>query len=122
MFVDRNPGKELNRVLKKGGIIISVSTSTAAYEFKKYQFSAAHTDFPENDNLVSGAKVKLQLYSLDFAFEDYYWSKQDYFEFLGNSNFNDLDVYYPLGTKEDGLKWRDELTVSPVMLIKGTKY
>jgi ubiquinone/menaquinone biosynthesis C-methylase UbiE len=110
--------REIRRVSKEGAPLIVVTTSENIYKYKQYSFVAARTDFPENERLISGHKVKLQLRSLDFAFEDYFWSDSDYRSFFKESGFHKVILESPLGTTEDeallNIKWLSEKTVSPL--------
>ena len=110
--------KDLKRVIKKNAPLVVVTTSENVYRYKKYNFVASKTNFPENDMLVSGAKVKLQLKSLDFAFEDYFWSDVDYRSFFQKAGFNKTTLDDTLGSEEDEInlqiKWLSEKEVSPI--------
>jgi len=116
--------KELRRVLKKDGQLIIVLTSEEVYKYKKNSFVASRTNFPENESLVSGSKVKLQLSSLSYPFEDYFWSTDDYFRFMKSAGFKNILTHYPLGTKEDenilSIKWQSETHTSPIVIYKAT--
>lgn len=108
--------KEAKRVMKKNGLFIAITASQDLHSISK-KWLNFRTDFPENNPLTSGKLVKLYLYDSDIEFTDYYWTEADYRSFFAEVGFNLIDVYYPLGNKNDIYPWKDELSSSPFVVL-----
>lgn len=107
---------EAKRVMKKNGLFLAVTGSQDLYSTSKKWLNFC-TDFPQNNPLVSGKLVKLHLYDSNIEFTDYYWTEADYRNFFSEAGFNLIDVYYPLGNKNDIYPWKDELSYSPFVIL-----
>jgi ubiquinone/menaquinone biosynthesis C-methylase UbiE len=109
-----NTVQEIHRVLKKGGKFISISASDHTYH---HEWLTLNTDFPENKNITSGSKVKIEFLDINLTIDDYFWTEKDYREVFQKAGLVVTDVHNPLGTEDDGYKWKDETTISPISII-----
>ena len=105
---------EIRRVLKKGGIFISILTNDNTY---KHDWLTLNTSFPENKNLTSGSKVKVEFRDLGFAIDDYYWTENDYKEIFQKAGFVISEIHKPIGREDDGYEWRDEKNFPPITIF-----
>ena len=96
---------EIYRVLKPGGIFMSV---TGTEELYRRKWLTVDADFPQNVNLKSGDIAKLLLSDVNVIVYDYYWTDQDYLDVIKETNFSHLETSLPLGDKNDGYSWIDE--------------
>ncbi|MGI9275319.1 MAG: class I SAM-dependent methyltransferase [Endozoicomonas sp.] len=99
--------EEIFRVLKPGGILVSVTASEEKY---KYDWLVVDNDFPDNRVLTSGSPVKLRLKGSTLTFHDYFWFDSDDREVFSKAGFTLLERHQPLGRIEDGMPWKDEMT------------
>lgn len=106
--------QEAKRVLKKDGIFIAITGSEYTYAKDWLLFNV---DYPENKNLKSGDLAKAYLYDADIEFLDYYWTEKDYRECFESVGLELLEVYYPLGKREELYPWKDERTFSPYVIF-----
>jgi len=104
---------EINRVLKPGAHFTALVDNANMY---KYNWSAINTDFPQNKNLKSGTKVKVEFIEEGFAIEDYYWCQEDYLKVMEKADFELLEICSPLADPNDGIDWKDEVRISPISL------
>jgi ubiquinone/menaquinone biosynthesis C-methylase UbiE len=104
---------EISRVLKPGGMFLTVLDNENLY---KYNWKLINTDFPQNKSLKRGQKVKVEFLGKGLAIEDYYWPREDYLRVMKNAGLELLEIHEPLGVKEDGVDWKDEIIVPPVSL------
>jgi len=109
-----NTVREIHRVLKKGGVFISISASDHTYH---HEWLTLNTDFPENKNITSGSKVKIEFRDINLTIDDYFWTEKDYREVFEKAGLVVADVHNPLGKDDDGYEWRDEKTISPISII-----
>lgn len=96
---------ELNRVLKKEGILIIVTDAENMY---KHDCASFIYSFPENKNIKSGMKVKIGFRETDIIFHDYYWTEKDYKEVFSETGFEILELHKPLATGKEPFKWYSE--------------
>lgn len=96
---------EIYRVLKPGGIFISV---TGTEELYRRNWLTVDADFPQNKNLKSGDVAKVILSDVNVTVYDYYWTHQDYLEVISNTKFTHMETSLPLGNDKDGYIWIDE--------------
>jgi ubiquinone/menaquinone biosynthesis C-methylase UbiE len=101
---------EIHRVIKKDGVFIAVTGSTAQYENNWYSLK---TDFPENKQLKSGDIAKVVLSNIGLEVFDYYWTESDYDKVVTESGFKTLEKNHPLGDINDGYDWISETKISP---------
>ena len=102
--------KDINRILKKGAIFITVLTNDNTYS---HNWLTVNTNFPENAKLYSGSKVKIELRDIDLTFFDYYWTEEDYKTLIKQAELELIDIHKPLGLDSDGYEWLDEKKVAP---------
>ncbi|WP_062268169.1 class I SAM-dependent methyltransferase [Endozoicomonas arenosclerae] len=105
--------REVHRVLKPGGIAVVIVSSEQKFSG---DWMLVDNDFPENQNLTSGSRVKCRLGDSKLVFEDYFWTDKDYRSVFTRSGLKVLKWHQPLGREEDGLPWKDELH-SPLFSI-----
>lgn len=96
---------EIYRVLKPGGIFMSV---TGTEELYRRNWLTIDVDFPENKNLKSGDVARVLLTDVNVVVYDYYWTHQDYLDVITKTEFEHLLTSLPLGNEEDGYNWLDE--------------
>jgi len=101
---------EIYRVLKPGGIFISV---TGTEELYRRNWLTVDSNFPQNKNLKSGDIAKLRLSDVNVIVYDYYWTDQDYREVIEKTSFSHLETLLPLGDEKDGYCWIDEYIHPP---------
>ena len=102
---------EINRVLKPGGNFVAILDNENLY---KYKWGYLNTDFPQNKELESGKKVKIEFMDKGFAIEDYYWTQEDYLTTMKKANLELLEIYKPLADPNDGANWKDETRIPPI--------
>jgi ubiquinone/menaquinone biosynthesis C-methylase UbiE len=102
--------QEIYRVLKPGGIFITLVCSEDCYN---NDWTTTNTKFPENDNLQSGDKVKVYFKDIDLTILDYYWKDKDYKEVFAKSDLQLIASYNPMGRENDGYQWAKEKELSP---------
>ena len=107
--------KEAKRVLKEDGIFIAVTGSEHA--LTRTNWTDIKTDFPENKNIISGGLGKVYLYEIGIEFNDYHWTEADYRALFPRAGLQIVEFHYPLGQQDDGFAWKDELTISPWVVI-----
>lgn len=96
---------ELNRVLKKEGIVIIVTDAENMY---KHEAASFIYSFPENKNIKSGMQVKLGFRGTNIIFYDYYWTEKDYRKVFNKTGFQVLTLHKPLATEDEPFKWYSE--------------
>ena len=110
--------KEIKRVLKNNGIFISIGANQNTYS--KNWFSL-NTNFDENKNPISGNNVKIEFKKENFAIYDYYWDDEDYKSIFEEAGLLVLDIHHPIGTKNDGVSWIDEMQYAPSSIVVSKK-
>ncbi len=109
-----NTVQEIHRVLKEGGTFISISASDHTYH---HEWLTLNTNFPENKNITSGSKVKIEFRDINLTIDDYFWTEKDYREIFQKAGLVVTDVHNPLGKEDDGYEWKNEKTISPISII-----
>lgn len=109
--------KEINRVLKKNGVLIILNVNWERCNGK--EFISYKLDYVIN--LISGKKVGLILKSKrPLRIEDYFWSKNDYSGMLKESNFKIKIIREPIA-EDNRQEWINEDKCSPFLIIVGEK-
>jgi len=101
---------EIHRVLKKTGIFIAVTASSAQYTNK---WLSIDTDFSQNKHLKSGDIAKIVLTNIGLELFDYYWTETDYDNVASVTGFTTLQKDHPLGDSNDGYDWKTERRIAP---------
>lgn len=101
---------EIYRVLKIEGIFITIVCTEEAY---KNDWLTIDTNFLENNYVESGSKVTVSFKHIGLTIYDYFWTTEDYTNIMMNTGFKLLEVYKPLGKKEDKYNWKDEYNKAP---------
>lgn len=112
--------KNVYNLLSENGIFIGITGSEKLYSVK-HNWMSFKTNFPENRNLSSGKVVKLLLNHGNVIFYDFYWTTQDYIECFKKANLEILEIYHPLGKKNEVFPWKDELLHSPFSIFIARK-
>lgn len=94
---------QMYRVLKIGGKVIIVTDAEGMYKKDCLSFT-----YPDKTEINSGDKVRLIVNDTGIEFQDYYWKEKDYLEVFSNSGFKVLEIFKPLGKKEDQYNWISE--------------
>ncbi|MBA2652395.1 MAG: class I SAM-dependent methyltransferase [Tatlockia sp.] len=102
--------KELKRVCKKGGEIVSIVNSNHLFT-KKWLTVDNH--FEQNYDLHSGDIARIILSDLNIEIFDYYWTNSDYEECFKEVGLIQISKHEPLGYSNEGYDWLDELNYPP---------
>ncbi len=102
--------KELKRVCKKGGEIVSIVNSN--HLFTKHWLTVKN-NFEQNHELQSGDIARIILSDLNIEIFDYYWTNSDYEECFKEVGFIQISKHEPLGHSNEGYDWLDELHYPP---------
>lgn len=111
-------GQEIYRVLKPNGIFIMIVCNENTYN---RDWLTENTEFEENRELSSGSRVKILFKDLNLSIYDYFWSDEDYWTIIRQSNMQLLETHSPLGDVADGYDWRLEKSISPVTIYVAQK-
>lgn len=106
--------------LKDGGLFFGVTGSENLHQVDK-KWACFKVDYPENIKPRSGAIVKLGLKNPKMVFNDYFWTESDYRQSFQASNLQLLKIIYPLGSKTETFKWKDELKFPPFVIFLARK-
>jgi len=105
--------RELRRLLKSGGCIISLVSSPEIYTHEWASFSTK--DFPENKNAKSGDIVKIIM--TDVAdrrpVEDIIWTDESYREVYQAAGLELVKTYRPLAKEDEPYAWVNEMKIAP---------
>lgn len=107
---------EAKRVMKYNGLFLAITGSENLHSSSK-KWLNFRTDYPENINPKAGSLVKLYHYESGIKFTDYYWKESCYRNFLEKAGFKLLEIHYPLGGLNEPYDWKDELVVSPFVIL-----
>lgn len=108
-----NVFNEIFRVLKKGGTFIAITGSENMYS---HPWLSLGVECEKNKNIVSGARVKIQLKEINLELYDYFWTDKDYKKIINKSGFSLLEKINPLGKDNDGYSWVSETKISPYVI------
>ncbi len=106
--------EEINRVLKVGGIFVAINASDNTYS---HNWLTLNTDFPENKNINSGLRVKIEFKNFDLTIYDYFWKINDYINMFSKAGLHVEKIHQPLGIDDDDYYWLDEKQFSPCSVI-----
>lgn len=106
--------------LKNGGIFFGITGSENLHQSDR-EWMCFNVNYEENLSLNSGDVVKLGLKEPDIEFQDYFWNESDYRECFQLSGLELIQIYYPLGLKEESFKWKDELSIAPFVIFLAKK-
>jgi ubiquinone/menaquinone biosynthesis C-methylase UbiE len=99
---------DIYRVLKKGGILLFVTSSKYLY-IKKY----ISYDVEPSLDLKSGDEISVHLKDLGVSFKNTLYLEADYHELFKKVGFELIHFEMPLGLEEDQKRWLDEACYSP---------
>jgi SAM-dependent methyltransferase len=105
--------RELGKLLKNDGKIVSVVSSPEIYTHEWASFSTK--DFPENKHAKSGDKVRIiQTDTEDKRpVEDVVWTDEYYRETYKKAGLKLLKTYRPLAKESEPYKWVNETRIAP---------
>lgn len=104
--------KELDRVLKKGGILLCLTVSEVFWNPKR-RWISYEQDYPENYFPKSGQKSRLKITGINLELTDSYWKENDIIDCANQAMMSLVTLHHPLGKKEDGIIWKDENQFPP---------
>lgn len=102
--------KEMERVLKKDGVIINITSSPDLYF---HNWASFISNFPENHKAKFGDKVKITVRGTNIVVFDCLFSDKDYREIFKKANLKVLKNYKPLGKKNEEYNWINETMIPP---------
>jgi ubiquinone/menaquinone biosynthesis C-methylase UbiE len=105
--------KELGRLLKNEGRIVSLVSSPEIYTHEWASFSTK--DFPENKRAKSGDKVKIIMTDVDDKrpVVDVVWTPEYYQETYKKAGLELVKTYKPLAKENEPYKWVNETKTAP---------
>jgi ubiquinone/menaquinone biosynthesis C-methylase UbiE len=109
---------EISRVLKKGAHFITLVDNENTYN---HDWTTIKTNFPENANVKSGDKVKIEFLDSKFAIYDTYWSKEDYIKFHNQAGLDVIEINNPIIQNNNEFEWKDELHTAPISIFISVK-
>lgn len=112
--------KELHRVLKRGGQVLSLTLSEIFWN-PELKWVSYKQDYPENYFPESGQKSRLKIKFIDLELTDYYWTEKDIISCAEEAGLFLNKLYYPHGNESDGIEWLDEKYASPYTLFSFSK-
>jgi len=121
VFIEISSKKEIKntlvgmrRILKTDGIIVIVTSSENSHMGNWLSFSY---DFKENKKKIrSGGQIKILIKNIDVVINDYYWTEKDFKDLFSCAGLKVLDIFKPLGKKDDPYDWIDEGAIPPVTI------
>jgi len=102
--------KEMERVLKKRGIIINI---TSTPDLHSHNWASFTTNFPENQNAKSGSKVRINVRGTKIIAFDYLWKDLDFKDVFEKSKLNLIKTTKPLAKGNEPYKWINETKIAP---------
>jgi ubiquinone/menaquinone biosynthesis C-methylase UbiE len=105
--------REMRRILKSDGRIVSLVSSPLIYTHEWLSFTTKA--FPENQDAKSGDKVKIVMTDVEDQrpVEDVLWSDEAYKEVYRQSGLEILEMHRPLGKDSEPQSWVNEKRISP---------
>jgi SAM-dependent methyltransferase len=105
--------RELGRLLKNEGRIISVVSSPEIYVHEWASFSTK--DFPENRHAKSGDVVRIVQTDIDDRrpVEDIVWADEYYRETYKRAGLELIKIYQPLAKENEPYEWVNETKIAP---------
>ncbi|MFH2037674.1 MAG: class I SAM-dependent methyltransferase [Candidatus Zixiibacteriota bacterium] len=105
--------KQLRRILKDDGVIISIVSTPDIYIHEWMSFSTK--DYPENNDAVSGDIVKIIITDTDDPrpVEDTVCSDEDYQKIYNIVNLKQVEKLLPLGKDDEPYDWVNENKIAP---------
>lgn len=105
--------REINRLLKPGGIMINLVSSPEIYVNEWASFTTK--DFPENRLARTGDKVKIIMTDVDDKrpVEDVIWMDEAYLELYMQAGLTLIKTHKPLAKPEEPYLWVNELQIAP---------
>lgn len=108
--------KELERLLKREGTIVSIVSSPEIYTHEWASFSTK--DFPENKQARSGDKVRIIGTDVDDhrPVVDILWTDESYQEVYEMAGLEVVGKYRPLAKGNEPYEWVNETRIAPWMI------
>lgn len=108
--------KELHRVLKPGGLALSLTLSESFWN-PEFEWVSYRKDYPENHSFWSGQKVRLKIKEINLELTVSYWPENDIVACAGKAGLALVKIHEPLGKPEDAITWKDEQLSSPYSIF-----
>lgn len=112
----------LSKLLKKDGRLICLDSTPEIYMYEWASFSTK--DFPENKHAVNGDKVKIIMTDVEDQrpVEDILWTDEFYRKSFNKAGFEVIEIYKPLGRKDEPYNWKTETQIAPwIIYVLGKK-
>jgi SAM-dependent methyltransferase len=103
--------REITRVLKPGGLFISVVASEHLHKNNWLNRSVLNVE--NNHNLKTGDTYTTHSHSSGMKFTNYVYTHDDYQETFNLSQLHLIETHYALGKNTDGLNWDLETKLNP---------
>jgi len=105
--------RELRRLLKPNGRIVSLVSAPEIYTHEWASFSTK--DHPENKNAKSGDTVKIIVTDVEDArpVEDILWTDEDYRTVYEKAGLALLETHRPLAKEDEPFPWVNETRIAP---------
>lgn len=105
--------KEMGRIIKPEGRIVSVVSSPEIYVHEWASFSTK--DYPENKRAKCGDKVKIVQTDIEDKrpVEDVVWPHKNYQQVYRKAGLEQVRVYKPLAKETEPFKWVNETKIAP---------
>lgn len=108
--------REIQRVLKVGGIFMLITTSENFFN-PEYHWLSYKFHHPKQHNLKSGSLAQFEVVSYNLTLKDYYWTKEDIMNIAQSAALTLVESHQPLGCSQDGISWKSETLASPYTLF-----
>ena len=105
--------REMSRIIKKQGKIVSVVSSPDIYQNEWASFTTR--EFPENKQAKSGDKVKIIMTDVEDQrpVEDILCSDEDYQKIFQKAGLEVVNIHRPLASSQEPFPWVNETRISP---------
>ncbi len=105
--------KQLRLLLKPGGTMIFLDSTPDIYWNEWASFTTRK--FPENRQAQNGDIVRIIMTDVmdSRPVEDILWDENSYRDMFHQAGFEVIEVYNPLGKKEDKISWKSEKEIAP---------
>lgn len=105
--------REIRRLLKGEGRVVSLVSSPEIYVYEWTSFSTR--DFPENRLAKSGDKVRITMTDVEDKrpVEDVVWTDESYRDTYRKAGLELVKTYRPLAREDEPYKWANETRIAP---------
>lgn len=103
--------KEIQRVLKPGGIFLPVVASEYMHKYNWLNRSINNVE--NNQNLKTGDIYTTYSHTSGMTFSNFFYSHNDYQEIFLEAKLKVLEIHHALGMDSDGIDWNLEKKLNP---------